>query len=124
MASIVDAFQEAFHEDFAYLKFIIYSIPVNFVVDLYMKGKMDQFEFWGFFVGMFLLGLLTAGINNVRMNKREILTFNPLHYLKALQLLLIHRKGQQLSSYLSLAHIRLKALHQAFCNRYNLLNLP
>ena len=84
MASIVDAFQEAFHEDFAYLKIILYSIPVNFVVDLYMKGKMQQFEFWGFIVGMFMLGLLTAGINNVRMNKKEILTFNPLHYLKAL----------------------------------------
>ena len=84
MASIVDAFQEAFSEDFAYLKIVLYSIPVNFVVDLYMKGKMQQFEFWGFIVGMFLLGLLTAGINNVRMNKKEILTFNPLHYLKAL----------------------------------------
>lgn len=84
MASIVDAFHEAFSEDFAYLKIVLYSIPVNFVVDLYMKGKMQLFEFWGFIVGMFLLGLLTAGINNVRMNKKEILTFNPLHYLKAL----------------------------------------
>ena len=45
MASIVDAFQEAFSEDFAYLKIVLYSIPVNFVVDLYMKGKMQQFEF-------------------------------------------------------------------------------
>ncbi len=84
MASIVDAFQEAFSEDFAYVKIVAYSIPVNFVVALFMQGKMEQFEFWGFVVGMFLLGLLTAGINNVRMNKKEILTFNPLHYLKAL----------------------------------------
>ena len=111
MASIVDAFQEAFHEDFAYLKFIIYSIPVNFVVDLYMKGKMDQFEFWGFFVGMFLLGLLTAGINNVRMNKREILTFNPLHYLKALgmtfvvvapQLFIFYHMGRLILKYVKI----------------------
>lgn len=84
MASIVDAFQEAFNEDYAYFKIILYSIPINFVVDMYMKGKMAQFYFWGFVVGLLMLGLLTAGINNVRMNKKEILTLNPLHYLNAL----------------------------------------
>ena len=84
MASIVDAFQEAFSEDLAYVKIVVFSIPVNFVVALFMQGKMDQFEFWGSILGLFLLGLLTAGINNVRMNKKEILTFNPLHYLKSL----------------------------------------
>ena len=84
MVSVIDAFNEAFSEDYAYLKIILYSIPVNFVVDLYMKGKIHEFHYWGIIVGLLLLGLLTAGINNVRMNKREILTLNPLHYLKAL----------------------------------------
>ena len=84
MASIVDAFQEAFHEDLAYVKFLVYSIPVNFVVALFMQGKTTQFEFWGFVVGMLLLGLLTQGINNVRMNRKEILTFNPIKYFIAL----------------------------------------
>ena len=84
MASIVDAFQEAFNEDLAFLKIVLYSIPINFVVALFMKGKMVQFQFWGAIVGLVLLGLLTAGINNVRMNKKEILTLNPLRYLVAL----------------------------------------
>lgn len=84
MASIVDAFQEAFNEDHAYLKIILFSIPINFVADYYLKGNMSHFYFWGSVVGILLLGLLTAGINNVRMNKKEILTLNPLHYINAL----------------------------------------
>lgn len=84
MASIVDAFHEAFNENLAYVKFIVYSIPVNFVVALFMQGKTTQFEIFGFVVGMLLLGLLTQGINNVRMNRKEILTFNLISYLVAL----------------------------------------
>lgn len=86
MASIVDAFQEAFQEDHSYLKIVLYSIPINFVVNYYMQGKMALCQFWGAVVGLLLLGLLTSGINNVRMNRREILTLNPLRYLKALGL--------------------------------------
>ena len=84
MASIVDAFNEALTEDLAYVKIIAFSIPVNYVINLYMVGKTSQFELFGTIVGVLLLGLLSQGINNVRMNRREILTLNPLSYIKAL----------------------------------------
>ena len=76
MASVVDAFNEALSEDLAYVKFVVYAIPVYFVVNLFIVGKMSMFTFWGGIFGVLLLGLLTQGINNVRRNKREILTLN------------------------------------------------
>lgn len=78
MASIVDALNDALNEDKSYFKIILYSIPVYFVVKLFLVGKMALFTFYGFIVGILLFGLLTQGINNVRMNKKEILTLNPL----------------------------------------------
>ena len=78
MASVVDAFNEALSEDLAYVKFVVYAIPVYFVVNLFIVGKMAMFTFWGGIFGVLLLGLLTQGINNVRRNKREILTLNPI----------------------------------------------
>lgn len=78
MASIVDAFNEALSEDLAYVKIAVYTIPVFFLAQLFIVGKMAQFYFWSSIVGVILFGLLTQGINNVRMNKKEILTLNPL----------------------------------------------
>ncbi len=81
MASIVDAFNEALSENFAYAKIVLYAIPVYFVVNFFMVGKMGLFYFWGAIVGAVILGLLTRGINNVRMNKQDILTLNPIKIL-------------------------------------------
>ncbi len=78
MASIADALNDALNEDKSYLKIILYSIPVYFVVKMFLVGKMALFTFYGAVVGMLLLGLLTQGIHNVRRNKKEILTLNPI----------------------------------------------
>lgn len=84
MASIVDAFNEALSEDLSYVKIVVFAIPVWFVVSLFMAGKMGMFYFYGGLVSLLILGLLTQGINNVRMNKKEILTLNPLKLCIAL----------------------------------------
>lgn len=84
MASIIDAFNEAFSEDKALLKIILYSIPVNVVLSFFAVGKTSLFIFWGCLTIALVLGLLTQGIYNVRQNKREILTLNPLALLKAI----------------------------------------
>ena len=65
MASIVDAFNEALSEDLSYVKIIAFSIPVNYVFNLYMIGKTSQFELFGTIVAILLLGLLSKGINNL-----------------------------------------------------------
>lgn len=79
MASVVDAFNEALSEDLSYLKIALYSVPVFFCAKLFVVGKMGEFYFYGGIVALLLLGLLTQGINNVRMNKSEILTLNPVN---------------------------------------------
>lgn len=84
MASIVDALNDALNEDKSYFKIILYSIPVYFVIKLFLVGKMSLFIFWGGIVAVIFLGLLTQGINNVRMNKKEILTLNPIGLLKSI----------------------------------------
>jgi len=76
MASIVDAFNDALSEDFAYMKIIVFAIPVYFVINLFLVGKMSMFTFYGSIVGVLLLSLLTVGINNVRRSRKEILTLN------------------------------------------------
>jgi len=73
MASIVDAFNEALCEDLSFVKITLYSIPVFFCANLFIKGRMGDFYFWGGLTAILLLGLLTQGINNVR-----ILTLNPI----------------------------------------------
>lgn len=77
MASVVDALNEALSEDLSLVKIILYSIPVYFCTKLFMVGKMGVFYFYGFLTTILLLGLLTQGINNVRMNRKEILTLHP-----------------------------------------------
>jgi len=77
MASIVNALNDALNEDKAYLKICLYAIPVYFIANLFLMGKMNQFAIYGSIVGIFMLGLLTQGIHNVRTNKRVILSLNP-----------------------------------------------
>lgn len=76
MASIKESFFDALNEDFSILKIAIYSVPVNICANLFLSGKMSEFYFFSFLTVVLLLGLLTQGINNVRMNRREILTLN------------------------------------------------
>lgn len=84
MASVVDAFNEALSEDLAFVKIGVYAIPVYFSAKFFMVGKMGEFGFLGGLTAILLLGLLTQGINNVRMNRREILTLHPLNLLNSL----------------------------------------
>jgi len=78
MASIVDSFSEALNEDFSYAKIVLFAIPVYYVANLFLVGKTALFSFWGTIVAVLFVGLLTRGINNVRLNKREILSINPI----------------------------------------------
>lgn len=82
MASIVDAFNEALGEDKAIIKIVLYSIPVCFCETLFLSGKMGELYFYGSITAVLLIGLLTCGIHNVRMNKKEILTLNIVSLLK------------------------------------------
>ena len=84
MASIVDAFNEALSENMAIAKISLYAIPVYIVLHLFIVGRMSEFYCFAIIVGVTLLGLLTQGINNVRTNQREILTFNLLKLVKAI----------------------------------------
>lgn len=84
MASVIDSFSEALNDRFAILKFIIYSIPVYIVAKQFMLGKMAYVQIWGSILALLLLALITQGINNVRMNRTEILSANPIQLVKAL----------------------------------------
>lgn len=84
MASIVDAFNESLSEDLALVKIAVYAIPTCILANMFIIGKMAQFYFWGSIMGLVILGLLTKGINNVRMNRREILTLSPFELIKVI----------------------------------------
>lgn len=84
MASMVDAFRDAFSEDFAYLKFVIFAIPVYFVVHFFMVGQTEMFQFCAPILGVLLFGLFTQAIYNVRTNRKEVLTLNPIEGLLGL----------------------------------------
>ncbi|MBP3821406.1 hypothetical protein J6G99_07180 [bacterium] len=84
MSSIIDAFNETFTEKQAYLKFFVYAIPVFFTAKAFINGQMSLFWFYGFLTAMLIFALLTSAISNVRMNKQEILTFNPFTLLISL----------------------------------------
>lgn len=77
MASIVDAFTESLTEDLALVKIGLYSIPVYFCTKFFLVGQMGLFYFYGFLTLVLFFGLLTQAINNVRLNKKEILSLNP-----------------------------------------------
>lgn len=78
MASVVDALQESLQEDMALLKIVGYAIPVYFIANWFITGKMHLVIVYGVLVAALLVGLLSVGINNVRTNKREILSINPI----------------------------------------------
>ncbi|MBQ8460581.1 hypothetical protein IJ541_10850 [bacterium] len=84
MASIIDAFNESLNENQAYVKIVLFAIPIYFVADLFLVGKMAQFTFWGAILAVLVLGLLTQGIHNVRLNRSEVLTLNPIDWVVAL----------------------------------------
>lgn len=81
MASVIDSFSEAISEDKFLLKVCIYAIPVYFCAKFFLKGSMSLFTFYGSLTAILLFGLITAGINSVRTNKKEVLTLNPLRLL-------------------------------------------
>lgn len=84
MASIIDCFTDAVHEDLALVKLIVFAVPVYFSIKLFMSGNMGQFYFWTAIFGLLFLGEMTKGINNIRMNKRSVLSLNPLDVVWAL----------------------------------------
>lgn len=76
MASVVDSFNEALSEDLSYLKIILYSVPAYFCAKFFLIGQMDLFYFYVPLALVFYFGLMTNGVNCVRMNRKEILTLN------------------------------------------------
>ena len=84
MASVIDSVHEALQEDNAYVKIVGYAIPVYLVVNWFLVGKMHMVAVYGFLLTLLLIGLLGAGINNVRRNRREILTLNPITLVVAI----------------------------------------
>ena len=84
MASIFNAVSEAFSEKLAALKFVIYSIPVYLCIELFVRNHTIVMNFWTLLVAVLLFALLTQGISNVRDNKDEIISLNPLSIIKNL----------------------------------------
>lgn len=84
MANIVDAFNDSLTENMAYVKIAVYAIPVYIIANMFVIGKTDALPFIAPIAILLFLALLTQGINNVRMNRREILSFNPLQLANAL----------------------------------------
>ena len=77
MASLTDAFNDAFGEENAIVKFVVYAIPVFLCAYLYLSNSRFGCYTLAIPTALLLLTLMTNGINNIRSNKREILTLNP-----------------------------------------------
>ena len=84
MASLTDAFNDAFGEDNALLKFIVYSIPVFLCATLYLNNNHFACYFLAIPTAILLAAAMSNGIFNIRSNKREILTLNPIALLPVL----------------------------------------
>ncbi len=78
MASVIDAFNEAFADNLSIIKFAVYAIPVYFCAQYFIKGQMNEFYILASFTAILLLGMMTCAINNVRENRQEVITLNPL----------------------------------------------
>ena len=76
MASLFDAFSDSLGENNSTIKIIIYSLPVFFCSYLYIIKNIYASYFLAIPTALLILSLMSNGINNVRSNKREILTFN------------------------------------------------
>lgn len=83
MASAIDAFNEALNEDKVWLKVFVYAIPIYLLAKGYLTGKSEILNFYAAMCAVFYFSLLTVGINNVRKNRCEIITFNPFTILKS-----------------------------------------
>lgn len=81
MASMIDAWRDAFSENLSYLKFVIFAIPVYFVVHFYQIGNMAMFNTFAPLLVILIFGLFTQAIYNVKTNKREVLTLNPIEFI-------------------------------------------
>ncbi len=81
MASLWDAVNDSIDENHFILKHIIYALPIFFCASLYIKNNVGLFYFFAFPIIFIMLGVMSCGIANVRQNKREILTLNPIKLL-------------------------------------------
>ena len=84
MANIIDCFKEAINENHAWVKLVVYSVPIYLVLQLYYAGKTVGVSVAAIVCALYYLGLVTKGINNVRMNKSSVLSLNPLEVVWAL----------------------------------------
>ena len=72
MASIKDAFEESYQDNLAFLKFIIFAIPVYYCVHLYttaVKGDLTGFWWMASITFLLLFGFLIKCTTNVRNGK-------------------------------------------------------
>ena len=77
MASIKDAVEEAINDDFAFVKYFLYAIPVFICYMLFSQGNMGWFYFLGAFTVLMLISILITCIYNVRNGQNYVLpTFN------------------------------------------------
>lgn len=72
MASIIDAFEESFHDHNAFIKFVIFAIPVYYCIDLFSKESM-LFGPMSSIVFILLFGFLIKCTYNVRNGKNYVL---------------------------------------------------
>ena len=72
MASIIDAFQESFHDHHSLTKYFIFAIPVYYCVDLYSKND-NSFYAVSAIVFILLFGFMLKCTSNVRNGKNYVL---------------------------------------------------
>lgn len=77
MASIKDAFEESMQDNHAFLKYIIFSIPVFYCVYLYSENNMNGFWAMASITFLLLFGVFIKCTSNVRNGKDAVLpSFN------------------------------------------------
>ena len=77
MASIKDAIEESISEQFVFVKYFIYAIPVFISYILFSKGNMGMFFVFAPLTFLMLATILIKTINNVCNEKNNILpTYN------------------------------------------------
>ena len=82
MASIKDAVEESITDDFAFIKYILYAIPIFICYMLFSQGNMGWFYFLGFFTLLMLITILIQCIYNVRNGQNYVLpTFNIITFI-------------------------------------------
>lgn len=90
MTSIVSVINDVFADKFLPAKLLVLTIPMYYVVSLFSQGNFQLFSILSLIIGFLFLTILSIGINNVRRNKNEILSLNPIKYLEvAIKLLFI-----------------------------------